>query len=267
MPDLPLQPVCDGHIHSFEKGRKHEGTAYIPPEMDLDDYLPEAQANRVKRAVIIQASVDGTDNSGLARTLRAAPKGLELRGVAMISTGATGLEDLAQAGVRALRIQDRGRLGLNNLALLPYMSRRAAEMDWHIELNTEPERFDQLASGLAAMPTDQQLVLDHIAHIDPSRPEDLTSLLRLLDSGQVWVKLCPTRVSQRPADFRDLATIVSTLATRFPERCIWGSDWPHVMTAPPLPRISAMLQLLQDVMEEAALRACLWENPARLYGF
>lgn len=67
MPDLPLQPVCDGHIHSFEKGRKHEGTAYIPPEMDLDDYLPEAQANRVKRAVIIR-------HRSMAPTIAALPE-------------------------------------------------------------------------------------------------------------------------------------------------------------------------------------------------
>lgn len=267
MPVPELPPVCDCHIHSFEKGRERPGGAYRPPEMDLTDYLPEASANGITRAVIIQASVDGTDNSGLLRALGSAPDGLALRGVAMISPEATGLRDLAEAGVRALRIQDRTRLGLNDLAMLPTMSRHAAEMGWHIELNTEPERFARLSAALTSLPDGLSIILDHFGHIDPAQPQQLEALMRLLDSGRVWVKLAPTRVSQRPQDYRDLAAAVSTLTSRFPDRCIWGSDWPHVMIEPPLPRITVMLDLLRGAVGQAAQRACLWDNPARLYRF
>lgn len=264
MPVPELAPVCDCHIHSFEKGRERPGAAYRPPEMDLTDYLPEARANGIARAVIIQASVDGTDNGGLLRALGSAPDGLVLRGVAMISPQTTGLDELAAAGVHALRIQDRTRLGLNDLEMLPLLSKRAAEMGWHIELNTEPERFGRLS---AALSVGTKIVLDHFGHIDPAQPQQLEALMRLLDSGRVWVKLAPTRVSQRPQDYRDLTIAVSTLTSRFPDRCVWGSDWPHVMIDPPLPRISVMLDLLRDAIAPAAQRACLWDNPARLYGF
>ena len=53
-----------------------------------------------------------------------------------------------------------------------------------------------------------------------------------------------------------------------PERCVWGSDWPHVANWGVMPNVGDLLDLLADWAPEAALRhRVLVENPARLYGF
>jgi predicted TIM-barrel fold metal-dependent hydrolase len=267
MSDTPeFTAVCDCHIHSFDSKGQTSSGSYVPPPKDLGDYLLEARSCHIARAVVVQASVDGTDNSRLVRTLRSA-SGIEVRGVATIDADTVvNLDELDAAGIRALRIQDRTRLGRNELALLPDVSRRAATMDWHVELNTEPERFDALAEQIQGLPEGQFLVLDHMGHVDPRQAGDLIELCRLLDTGRVWAKLSPTRVSHRD-DYRDLAETVSRLASAYPDRCIWGSDWPHVMTEPPLPEIRTMLSFFADVLTGRQFRACMWANPAKLYRF
>jgi predicted TIM-barrel fold metal-dependent hydrolase len=258
--------VCDCHIHSFEKNRPAQAGTYASPEKDLADYVIEASQSNIARAVIVQASIDGTDNSGLVRTLKSSSV-LEVRGVAMVDPESAQLEDLNAAGVRALRVLDRARFGWNDLGLLSKLSRLAASMSWHIELNTEPDSFDSVVDQIRDLPQGQLIVLDHIGHIDPQQPEHLTALRKLLDSGRVWVKLTPTRVSRYLHVYRDLTDIVSLLASTYPDRCIWGSDWPHVMTEPPLPKISTMLDFFADVLTDEQFRACMWTNPSNLYGF
>ncbi len=77
----------------------------------------------------------------------------------------------------------------------------------------------------------------------------------------------PTRVSTRPDNYDDLADLVLRLVQGWPDRCLWGSDWPHVMTPPPVPRLAPMLDLLKRVLPQEGLRAVLQDNPAALYRF
>nr|WP_067293994.1 amidohydrolase family protein [Marinobacterium profundum] len=259
-------PLCDCHMHVFDRNGAATNARYTPPAKDLSDYLAEATDGRISRAVVIQASVDGTDNSRLVSVLGSATD-IELRGVAMIDRDTGGLEELAAAGIRAIRIQDRTRLGRNDLELLPELSRRAAEVGWHVELNTEPQRFDVLAGMVRQLPEGLVLVLDHLGHCNPNVPADLDGLCRLLETGRVWVKLSPTRVSQRIGQYDDLCEMVRRIANGFPDRCVWGSDWPHVMTEPPLPETADMLTFLSNVLSSTQFEACLSTNPAVLYRF
>jgi predicted TIM-barrel fold metal-dependent hydrolase len=260
--------ICDCHIHSFAKSATRSAGAYTPPEKDLSDYVREASPFCVARAVVIQASVDGFDNSRLAQVLETATN-IEVRGVASIEPDASDLTSLHNAGVRAVRVQDRARLGLSGLAALPALAQRAVSMGWHVELNTEPESYAQIAEYLRTAPDGLTLVLDHIAHVAPDDPTQIEQLCRLLDTGRVWTKLSPTRVTKlaRTDDYSDLAVIVEKLASAYPDRCVWGSDWPHVMIEPPLPKLPPMLDLLSSVMSTAERKACMWDNPERLYGF
>lgn len=258
-------PVCDCHIHIFD-GQSGAAGVYKPAARSVADYLRETGPTGISRAVIIQASVDGTDNSRLVETLRSSP-GLTLRGVATIGAESTGLQAMAAAGVRALRIQDRKRLGRQDLAHLPILATRAAEVDWHVELNTEPERFDALLSMIPSLPSDLTIVLDHIGHVDPHDPKQVETLLRVIETGNVWVKLSPTRVSRDIGRYRDLVNLVRRLVEAHGERCIWGSDWPHVMTEPPLPDMASMLDFMASTLTREQRVDCLVANPERLYRF
>lgn len=263
--------VCDCHIHVFSPKKSYESAHYQPPSKGIDEFYLEGAVDGIRRAVLIQASIDGTDNRYLVETLyrvnQCRPSAFALRGVAVIDEQTRGLDAMADAGIRGIRIQDRTRLGQNDLARLPELARRAALMDWHVELNTEPERYQTLQSLLPKLSTDQSLVLDHLGHVTPGCSDDLTGLYRLLDSGKVWVKLALTRVSRHIGQYDDLATSVRALVDRYPDRCLWGSDWPHVMTDTPLPRSQDMLDFLKRTLTGAQLEACLSTNPEILYRF
>ncbi|WP_413206126.1 amidohydrolase family protein [Rhodospirillum sp. A1_3_36] len=260
--------ICDCHIHSFAKTALPSGGAYAPPTKDLSDYVEEAAPHGISRAVIVQASVDGTDSSRLVSVLRSGAR-IATRGVATIDPDRADVSALHAAGVRAIRIQDRARLGASALGSLPELSRCVAPMGWHIELNTEPTSFSAIAEHLKRLPEGQILVLDHIGHVDPQSGQDMGDLRRLLDTGRVWVKLSLTRVGrgQGPDDHAHLVECVGQLVGTYPDQCIWGSDWPHVMTAPPLPQIPPMLDLFSAVLDPDQFRACMWTNPERLYAF
>ncbi|MWB79675.1 amidohydrolase family protein [Pseudooceanicola sp. 216_PA32_1] len=254
--------ITDCHLHSFAKDAAALTGAYVPPARDIHDYMAEAARLGVRRAVVVQASVDGTDNSRLVEVLRAQDS-FELRGVATIAPDAD-LPALHDAGIRATRVQDRARLGDSALDTLLDMARRVAEVGWHIELNTEPTSFARIAALLPDLPKGTRLVLDHIGHVDPAEPD---ALFRLLDTGLIWVKLSPTRISTDIGRYTDLTALVTRIGKGFPERILWGSDWPHVMTPEPVPQIPPMLELCRNALSRAAFDRCMWDNPERLYGF
>ena len=94
-------------------------------------------------------------------------------------------------------------------------------------------------------------------------------MLRLLREGKAWVKLSGAyRISQAGAPFHDTLDFARTLVAAAPERCVWGSDWPHVSVEGPMFNTGALLDLLPLWVPEAAVRnRILVDNPARLYGF
>ncbi len=258
--------LCDSHMHVFSHHEVIQSSNYVAPAKDLSDFILEATTEDIGRAVVVQASIDGTNNSRLLETLLHHDQ-LTLRGVAMIDEHSKDLEILANAGVRALRIQDRTRLGINDLERLPQLAAMGAEVDWHVEINTEPARYERLKQLLNELPAGQAVVLDHFGHCAPLNLEQRHQLCRLLDTGRVWIKLAPTRVSQHVGNYKDLTAIVQTLAAGYTERCLWGSDWPHVMTADPLPKTTDMLAFYKNVLTTEQFAACFSHNPAKLYKF
>ncbi|SDG48229.1 Predicted metal-dependent hydrolase, TIM-barrel fold [Celeribacter baekdonensis] len=261
-----MHEICDCHLHSFSKSDSPPAGAYVPPPLDIVDYAAKALPLGIVRAVVVQASVDGTDNSRLVDAL-ATEAPLQLRGVATIDPETADLPALHAAGVRAIRIQDRARLGDSALQHLPEMARSAASIGWHLEINTEPRSFAAIAGLMPTLPEGMVLILDHIGHVDPLDAATQQPLFRLMDSGRVWVKLSPTRVSKRVGTYEDLAELVSRIGQDYPNQCIWGSDWPHVMTSTPLPEIPPMLDLCRAALSSEQFHRCMWLNPERLYGF
>ena len=63
------------------------------------------------------------------------------------------------------------------------------------------------------------------------------------------------------------ASVARAYAAAAPERCVWGSDWPHP-TEKDKPGDALLFNLLIDwVPDEKARNRILVENPAILYGF
>lgn len=259
-------PICDCHMHSFSRSQATTVGSYMPPRKDLSDFLQEVTSHHVARAVVVQASVDGTDNSRLAALLRQ-PNPIELKGVATVELEANHVQQLNDDGVCAIRLQDKPKLAQSQLPDFMDYAGMVAPFGWHIELNTAPASFDALEKLVAQMPHDQILMLDHMAHVNPGNPDHVEQLCHLLSSGRVWTKLSPTRVTRlkETNNYTDLDRLITRLMTDFPTQCVWGSDWPHVMTPEPLPSYGAMLTYFSGLLGDAQFRDCMWRNAARLY--
>jgi D-galactarolactone isomerase len=149
-------------------------------------------------------------------------------------------------------------------------SRKALEMDWHIEI--QPSRGDTLVSALDLIDKLQcPVVIDHLGYTpqpDGIRHPAAFAMKHLLDSGHVWIKLSGlyfTSVSGFP-DYEDVDELASQLMKHRPDRMLWGTDWPHSGEKDRKPDDSKLLdQTARWSSLEADRRAMLVENPARLY--
>jgi predicted TIM-barrel fold metal-dependent hydrolase len=116
-----------------------------------------------------------------------------------------------------------------------------------------------------------QVVVDHMGGVRTDEGVNgagFQALLRILDSGRAWVKLCGYRISSSGPPFHDVAPFARALLDAAPDRCVWGTDWPHPSLSAWMPEDGALLDLLGEWAPSAAeRRRVLVDNPAALYGF
>ena len=252
-------------------GLKLAVDARYAPDYDASwqTLLALADRNGADRAVILQPSFLGYDNSYLFGALRAEPG--RLRGVPWISpsveTTAEEWEEMARIGVRGLRFPIFG-LPTPQWSAYRDMLAEAIKRDWPIHLYVESKRLPEMLPLL--LDGGHKLVIPHFGMFDrklgPLRDPGFELLLEKARTGRVWVVLSGAyRVGLERA--RPAATPL--LAAFGPERLMWGSDWPHTNTD--LDRVTTYpktLQLLEELVPDAATRQkILVDTPTKLYGF
>ena len=262
---LPSGAV-DAHAHVI-------GTSYIaqrsytPHPAPAESYMHMLDATGMTYGVLIQVSVHGTDNSLMLETLRTHRD--RLRGIAVIHPDlpAPKWRALKESGVVGLRLNTTtgGGVGVDSLA---EYEAACLEHDWHLQFLVEPERIPQLASRIGRLRV--PAVFDHMGYVTPSGASEKAgqTLLQLVRDG-AWVKLSGAfRVSQAGPPYEDVALFARALAEAAPDRCVWGSDWPHVSFRGLMPNTGELLDLLADWVPDAERReAILVDNAHRLYGF
>ncbi len=105
------------------------------------------------------------------------------------------------------------------------------ELGWHVQYQSLVRcHIVTVADALLALPN--RIVLDHFGGFDPALGLDqpaFRTLLRMLDTGRVWLKLsAPMRCADGDFPWDILRPFARTLVRHAPERLLWGSDWPHV---------------------------------------
>jgi 2-pyrone-4,6-dicarboxylate lactonase len=274
-PDFSPPPgAVDAHCHVF-------GPAEIFPFAAESKYTP-CDASREKlfelrdflgfsRNVIVQASCHGSDNSALVDALHAA--GDLARGVAVVRPDVTDseLDDLHDAGVRGVRFNFVKRL----VDTVPHdvyrsIAGRIAQRGWHSVVYFEAADLQDLTPFLVQLKC--PVVIDHMGRPDigkGSDHEDFQKLVSLLDRhDNIWTKVsCPERLSDEgPPGYTDVVPFAKMLVERFPDRVLWGTDWPHPNMKSHMPDDGDLVDVIPRIAVTDALQnALLVDNPIRLY--
>ncbi len=158
---------------------------------------------------------------------------------------------------------------------LPTYSRdiavRAADHGWHVQFYPHGTDIVDYADKLLALPN--VIVLDHFASIPAAGGTEqpaFQTLLRMLDTGRVWVKLSgPMRCTSENVPYPAVTPLARALVRHAPERLVFGTDWPHVnLDGREMPNDGDLVDLLADWVPDAATRTrILVDNACTLYGF
>ena len=269
--------ACDCHAHVFGPQTKYayyEKRIYTPADTPLPQYLDLLKVLGVSRAVLVQPSPYGTDNSALLDAIRGREN---FRGVAVMPQefGNRELEALHEAGVRAVRfniVDTSENKGVFPVERVSAMAERIRVYGWHIEMlahvNEHPD-LDRLVSRLPV-----PVVFGHLGYV-PTREgvknPGFQALLRLMREGKAWTKLtAPYRISGTSYHFPDVTPFAHALLEAAPHRVVWGTDWPHGKAEwpIPMPNDGDLTDLLIDwVPDPAVRRRILVDNPTELYQF
>jgi len=264
--------ACDCHAHVFgPQGRFPylPDAAYIPP-----DALPQDSARMLstigcQRAVLVQPSVYGTDNRCMVAALTSGV--FTLRGVAVVNENIrdTELEALHRTGVRGVRINVASKTAGLSMEQAPRLAARIKPLGWHLQFFLRVDQFPDFERAIARLPV--ACVIDHFGRVhaaDGVHSTGFETLLRLARLTHVWFKLIgPYRISEQRPLYPDVAPLAQALVAAAPDRCVWGTDWPHPNTAH-MPNDGDLADALAEWLPDAAVRhKLLVENPACLYDF
>jgi len=273
-PSVPLPAAspagCDCHVHIYENGYPIlPRVAWLPVHSPVSRYRREVQQPLgLAHAVLVQPTAYGFDNSCMLDALD--QFGGRARGIALLDPQASDdhIAQLHARGVRGARYMlIDGLLDWDSLAP---MSARLAARGWMINLQFDGRTAAQREDLIRRLPS--TVVIDHtckfLRPVPPSDPA-FQALLRILDSGRVWIKLSAPYETSRsgPPGYDDVGVLAGELARRFPERCLWASNWPHPSQNPPPSDRSLLDWLRQWVPDGQAQQRILTDNPAALYGF
>jgi predicted TIM-barrel fold metal-dependent hydrolase len=264
--------ACDCHAHVFGPADRFPlvpNAAYIPPAASPQDYARMLNTIRCQRAVLVQPSIYGTDNRCMVAAMHSGV--FDFRGVAVIeeTAGDAALEALHRAGVRGVRINVASKTAGLTLDQAPRLAAKVKGLGWHLQFFLRIAESPAFEQQIARLPV--PCVIDHFAHVQAAegvQSQGFQALLRLARLEHVWFKLIgPYRISTRWPFHPDVAPLARALVEAAPDRCVWGTDWPHPNAAH-MPNDGDLADALGEWFPDAAVRhALLVENPARLYDF
>jgi len=195
------------------------------------------------------------------------------RGVALLKVDMPAAEimRLDGAGVRGIRLHFHfAHLG----APMPRDDMRkiiaaVAPYGWHVAMHLGGQGVVEHYNFIASV--DAPVVIDHIGRVDVAEGLNgaaFSALRRLLDRGNVWVKLSGTdRITKQKYPYADAVPFARALADHAPERVVWGTDWPHP-NHNAVPNDGELVDLIAEIAPDAKTRQLmLVDNPAKLFGF
>jgi 2-pyrone-4,6-dicarboxylate lactonase len=271
---VPPAGAVDAHCHVFGPGDVFPYAPtrkYTPCDAPKEKLFALRDYLGFSRNVIVQATCHGNDNRALVDALLNANG--NARGVASVGRDITdaALRALHEAGVRGVRFNFVKRLvDFTPREVLTEIAQRIAPLGWHVVVYFEAQDLPQLWDFFTSLPT--IVVVDHMGRPDVSKPVDgpeFELFVRLLrEHSNIWSKVsCPERLSvSGPPSYDDVITFARRLVETFPDRVLWGTDWPHPNMKSHMPDDGMLVDVIPRIAPTPALQqALLVDNPMRLY--
>jgi predicted TIM-barrel fold metal-dependent hydrolase len=272
-PKLRVPPLaCDCHAHILGPPSRFPyvpDRSYTPPDALPEDYLRMLGMLRMERMIVVQASCYGEDNRRAVAAVRELGAH-RARGVAMVGASITEaeLQALDDAGIRATRFITTAKGG-PSLEQLPEVAAKVAPFGWHIEMYVPTAAWPGILPVVERLPV--PVVFDHMGGMMADTPFDdpiFRRILRLLEAGRCWTKLTGYRPSVAGPPYADVTPLARHFIEHAPDRCVWGTDWPHTNIEGFMPDDGDLLDQLGEWAVDPGMRKkILVDNPATLYRF
>lgn len=271
----------DAHCHVFGPGARFPFAPerkYTPCDASWEQLFALRDHLGFDRNVIVQATCHGADNRALVDALQRS--GGKARGVATVKRGVTDseLESMNAAGVRGVRFNFVKRLvDFTPKDELLEIAARIAPLGWHVVIYFEAQDLPELWDFFTSLPT--TVVVDHMGRPDVKKPLDgpeFGLFLKFMHEHEnVWSKVsCPERLSSSgpPAldgeqnAYRDVVPFARKVVETFPDRVLWGTDWPHPNLKDHMPDDGLLVDFIPHIAVTPELqKKLLVDNPMRLY--
>ena len=264
----------DAHCHVFGPGDVFPYAPtrkYTPCDASKEQLFALRDHLGFERNVIVQATCHGADNRALVDAI--AHSDGKARGVATVSRDISDaeLQQLDADGVRGVRFSFVKRL----VDVLPHdtlveMADRIQSLGWHIVIYVESRDLPELGEFFSALPG--TIVFDHMARpdvtlsVDSEAFEQFVQLLH--DNPNMWAKVsCPDRLSASgPPAYDDVVPFARRIVETFPDRVLWGTDWPHPNLKSHMPDDGELVDYIPKIaVTETLQKKLLVDNPMRLY--
>jgi 2-pyrone-4,6-dicarboxylate lactonase len=277
----PPPDAVDAHCHVFGPGARFpfaQERKYTPCDASKEQLFAVRDHLGLARNVIVQATCHGADNSALIDALQSS--GGKARGVVTVRRDVSDaeLQRMHAAGVRGVRFNFVKRLvDFTPKDELQEIAARIAKLGWHVVIYFEAADLPELWDFFTALPT--TVVVDHMGRPDVSKPVDGPEFALFLkfmrENDNVWSKLsCPERLSVtgpraldgEQAAYRDVVPFARRVMSEFPDRVLWGTDWPHPNLKDHMPDDGLLVDFIPHIATTPELqRRLLVDNPMRLY--
>ena len=276
----PLKPkykppagAVDAHCHVFGPEAKFPYAPerkYTPCDAPKEKLFALRDFLGFDKNVIVQASCHSKDNRAMVDALETSNN--KARGVAFVGEDVTDaeLKWMDRAGVKGVRFNFIKRLvDSTPRDVLERIALRVARLGWHIVVYFEQAELSEMESFFRSLPT--TVVVDHMACPDVKKGinhPDFQRFLKFLDTrDSIYCKVtCPERFTVAGPPYDDVVPFARMIVERFPERVIWGTDWPHPNMPKEAPDDGVITDMIPKIAPTPALqKALLIDNPMRLY--
>jgi len=270
---VPPPGAVDAHCHVFGPEEQFPFSArakYLPADAGPEQLFALRDFLGFSRNVIVQASCHGVDNRATLNAI--GQSNGRARGVAVVDPTAItdeGLHTLHQGGMRGIRFNFLKRL-VDDAPRDKFVEvSKRLPAGWHVVVYFEADILEELRPFIDSIPV--PIIVDHMGRPDvtqgPDGP-DMRAFRRLLDSRRDinFKATCPDRLDPTGDPWNAFAQAVRPLVEDYPDRCIWGTDWPHPNQQKILPDDGHIVDMIPRIAPTAELQhKLLVANPERLY--